>query len=168
MGEHAVVIQIEVNGIEHRVHASTSDTLLDLLRGKLGLKGVKRGCSAGQCGSCTVILDGKAVNACLVPAVRANGKHVTTVEGLEGVDGPHPLQEEFERNGTVQCGFCTSGMLMSAKALLDSNPNPDRNKIKEALSGNLCRCTGYKKIIDAVEAASKSELPPARAPMTRN
>ena len=150
-----MLIQVEVNGIEHRVHVSTSATLLDLLRDQLRLKGVKRGCSAGQCGSCTVLMDGKAVNACLVPAVRANGKQIATVEGLEGVDGLHPLQKEFERHGAVQCGFCTPGMLMSAKALLDSVPNPDKERIKEALSGNLCRCSGYKKIIEAVEAASE-------------
>ena len=155
MDEHTVLIQVEVNGIEHRAHVSTSATLLDLLRDQLRLKGVKRGCSAGQCGSCTVLMDGKAVNACLVPAVRANGKQIATVEGLEGVDGLHPLQKEFERHGAVQCGFCTPGMLMSAKALLDSVPNPDKERIKEALSGNLCRCSGYKKIIEAVEAASE-------------
>lgn len=155
MGEQFVLIQLVVNGIEHRVHTSTGATLLDLLREQLGLKGVKRGCSAGQCGSCTVLMNGKAVNACLVPAVRAAGKQIATVEGLEGVAGLHPLQKEFESKGAVQCGFCTPGMLMSAKALLDSVPNPARKMIKEALSGNLCRCSGYKKIIEAVEAASK-------------
>jgi len=155
MGEQVVLIQLVVNGIEHRVHTSTGATLLDLLREQLGLKGVKRGCSAGQCGACTVLMNGKAVNACLVPAVRADGKQITTVEGLEGVDGLHPLQKEFESKGAVQCGFCTPGMLMSAKALLDSVPNPAIKTIKEALSGNLCRCSGYKKIIEAVEAASK-------------
>ncbi len=156
MDEHAVLIQLEANGTPYRVHASTSATLLDLLRDQLGLKGVKLGCSAGQCGSCTVLMDGKPVNACLVPAVRANGKQITTVEGLEEADGLHPLQKEFERHGAVQCGFCTPGMLMSAKALLDTVPHPDREEIKEALSGNLCRCSGYKKIIEAVEAASET------------
>jgi carbon-monoxide dehydrogenase small subunit len=155
MGEHVVLIELVVNGIEHRVHTFTGATLLDLLREQLGLKGVKRGCSAGQCGACTVLMNGKAVNACLVPAVRADGKQIATVEGLEGVDGLHPLQKEFESKGAVQCGFCTPGMLMSAKALLDSVPNPAIKTIKEALSGNLCRCSGYKKIIEAVEAASK-------------
>lgn len=150
-----MLIELVVNGIEHRVHTSTGTTLLDLLREQLGLKGVKRGCSAGQCGACTVLMNGKAVNACLVSAVRADGKQIATVEGLEGVDGLHPLQKEFERKGAVQCGFCTPGMLMSAKALLDSVANPARKTIKEALSGNLCRCSGYKKIIEAVEAASK-------------
>jgi len=155
MVERAVPIQFVVNGIEHRVHTFTGATLLDLLRDQLGLRGAKRGCSAGQCGSCTVLMNGKAVNACLVPAVRADGKQIATVEGLEGVDGLHPLQEEFESKGAVQCGFCTPGMLMAAKALLDSVSNPSRKGIKEALSGNLCRCSGYKKIIEAVEAASK-------------
>jgi aerobic-type carbon monoxide dehydrogenase small subunit (CoxS/CutS family) len=158
MGENAMVIELEVNGMKHRVHASARETLLDLLRDKLGLKGVKRGCSAGQCGSCTVIMNGKAVNACLVPAVRVHGKRIATVEGLEGTNGLHPLQKAFVRNGAVQCGFCTSGMLMSAKALLDADSSPDRKKIKESLSGNLCRCSGYKKIIDAVEAVSENDV----------
>jgi len=157
MGETALVIEFEVNGIPQRVHASTCETLLDLLRDKLGFKSVKKGCAAGQCGACTVIMNGRAVNACLVPAVRVQGKSINTLEGLEGLDGLHPLQKAFVEKGAVQCGFCTSGMLMSAKALLDTDPSPDRKKIKESLSGNLCRCTGYKKIIDAVEAASESK-----------
>jgi carbon-monoxide dehydrogenase small subunit len=157
MGGNALVIDFEVNGMPQRVHADTGETLLDLLRDKLGFKSVKRGCGAGQCGACTVIMEGRAVNACLVPAVRVQGKSISTVEGLEGPDGLHPLQKEFVEKGAVQCGFCTSGMLMSAKALLDVETSPDRGKIKESLSGNLCRCTGYQKIIDAVEAASKGE-----------
>ncbi len=157
MGGNALVIDFEVNGIPQRVHADTGETLLDLLRDKLGFKSVKRGCGAGQCGACTVIMEGRAVNACLVPAVRVQGKSISTVEGLEGTEGLHPLQKEFVEKGAVQCGFCTSGMLMSAKALLDRDPSPGRRKIKESLSGNLCRCTGYQKIIDAVEAASGHE-----------
>jgi carbon-monoxide dehydrogenase small subunit len=150
------VVELVVNGIGYRVQTSIRETLLDLLRDKLGLKSVKKGCAAGQCGSCTVIMNGKAVNACLVPAVRAHGKRIETVEGLGGEEGLHPLQREFVRKGALQCGFCTSGMLMSAKALLDAVPNPDGKEIKESLSGNLCRCTGYKTILEAVEAASKA------------
>lgn len=167
MGENTVVLELEVNGTPHRVHVDTRETVLDLLRDHLDLKGVKKGCENGQCGACTVMMNGKAVNACLVPAVRARGKHIETVEGLEGVNGLHPLQREFALNGAVQCGFCTSGMLMSAKALLDANPSPGREKIKEALSGNLCRCTGYKKIIEAVEAASTFEGQRTRGPVTK-
>jgi carbon-monoxide dehydrogenase small subunit len=130
-------------------------TLLAFLREQLKLTGTKEGCGNGQCGACTVIMDGKAVNSCLVLAVQADGARITTIEGVEGPDGLHPLQQAFIDEGAVQCGFCTPGMILSAKALLDENADPDEGEIKEALSGNLCRCTGYVKIIRAVKNAAR-------------
>ena len=130
---------------------SGSETLLHVLREKLGLTGTKEGCGAGECGACTVILDGQAVNACLVLAPEVNGKVVTTVEGLAKGDELSPLQESFIDHAALQCGFCTPGMLMSAEAMLRENPNPTREQITHNMSGNLCRCTGYKKIVEAIE-----------------
>ncbi|OIQ60893.1 nicotinate dehydrogenase small FeS subunit [Moorella thermoacetica] len=147
--------KLKVNGREYRVEAPADITLLDLLREYLGLTGTKEGCGKGECGACTVLLDGQAVNSCLIPAAKAEGAEVLTIEGLAAPDGKlHPLQEAFITGGAVQCGFCTPGMILSAKALLDSNPRPCREEIKVALSGNLCRCTGYAKIIAAVEKAA--------------
>jgi carbon-monoxide dehydrogenase small subunit len=129
-------------------------TLLDFLRDEIGLTGTKKGCDTGQCGACTVLLDGKAINSCLVLAADANGKEILTVEGL-GRDGKlHPLQETFMQEGAVQCGYCTSGMLLSAKALLDENPTPGEEEVKKAIAGNLCRCTGYVRIVKAVLTAA--------------
>ncbi len=148
-------IELVVNGQPRTATVSGATTLLELLRDQLGLTGTKDGCSEGDCGACTVIVDGQAVKSCLVLAVQAEGSVVTTVEGLAGPDGsPHPLQEAFVETGAVQCGFCTPGMLMAAKALLDANPQPTEDDIRVALSGNLCRCTGYAKIVDAVEQAA--------------
>ena len=130
---------------------SGSETLLHVLREKLGLTGTKEGCGAGECGACTIILDGQAVNACLVLAPEVNGKVVTTVEGLAKGDELSPLQESFIDHSALQCGFCTPGMLMSAEAMLRENPNPTREQITHNMSGNLCRCTGYKKIVEAIE-----------------
>ena len=130
-------------------------TLLDVLREQLGLTGTKNGCDAGDCGACTVIMDGKAILSCLTPVLQAAGKEIITVEGLAQEGKLHPLQEAFIECGAVQCGFCTPGMLLSAKALLDQNPSPTQEEVKVAISGNLCRCTGYKKIIDAIMLASK-------------
>ena len=130
---------------------SGSETLLHVLREKLGLTGTKEGCGAGECGACTIILDGQAVNACLVLAPEVNGKVVTTVEGLAKGDELSPLQESFIDHAALQCGFCTPGMLMSAEAMLRENPNPTREQITHNMSGNLCRCTGYKKIVEAIE-----------------
>jgi carbon-monoxide dehydrogenase small subunit len=133
-------------------------TLLDLLRDHLELTGTKEGCGQGECGACTVLLDGQAVNACLFPVLEAEGREVTTIEGLAAPDGSlHPLQEAFINYGAVQCGFCTPGMILSAKALLDENPHPAENDIRTALAGNFCRCTGYAQIIQAIQSLSAYE-----------
>lgn len=146
--------RLKVNGQEYQIEAAADITLLELLRENLGLTGTKEGCGKGECGACTVLLDGQAVNSCLIPAAKAEGREVITIEGLASDGKLHPIQEAFISEGAVQCGFCTPGMIMSAKALLDSNPHPGREEIKMALSGNLCRCTGYTRIITAVEKAA--------------
>jgi aerobic carbon-monoxide dehydrogenase small subunit len=149
------VLKLKVNGETHTAEVGGTMTLLEFLRDGLGLTGTKDGCSEGDCGACTVILNGQAVKSCLVLAVQADGGTVMTVEGLLLPSGRlHPIQEAFVTAGAVQCGYCTPGMLMAAKALLDSNPAPDRAEIRVALSGNLCRCTGYAKIVQAVEQAA--------------
>ena len=148
-------ISLVINGERRDGFVKTSTTLLGFLRDTLLMMGTKKGCDVGECGACTVIMDGKAVNSCLVLAVDANGAEVTTVEGLEEKRRPSPLQEAFVDQGAIQCGFCTPGMLMSAKALLDRNANPNEKDIKTALDGNLCRCGGYLRIIDAVKSAAK-------------
>lgn len=145
-----VPLNIKVNGEDNHLEISPNKTLLDVLREDLGLTGTKKGCGTGECGSCTVLLDGQPVKSCLILALQADGKEVLTIEGI-GKNKPHPLQVAFAEKGAIQCGFCTPGMIMTAKALLDSNPNPTDEEIKEAISGNLCRCTGYKKIIEAIK-----------------
>lgn len=155
MAEKKMTIKITVNEVLYQDEVLTGMTLLAFLREQLKLTGTKEGCGNGQCGACTVIMDGKAVNSCLVLAVQADGARITTIEGVEGPDGLHPLQQAFIDEGAVQCGFCTPGMILSAKALLDENADPDEGEIKEALSGNLCRCTGYVKIIRAVKNAAR-------------
>jgi carbon-monoxide dehydrogenase small subunit len=150
-----MMIKLEVNGEQYEVDVKPYWTLLYVLREKLGLKGTKNGCGEGDCGACTVIMDGKSVHSCLVLAVQADGKKILTIEGLAKEGKLHPLQEAFVEHGAIQCGFCTPGMIMAAKALLDENPNPTREEIREAISGNICRCTGYVKIIKAIEAAAK-------------
>lgn len=148
-------ISITVNERPYQVVVAGNSTLLQLLRDTLGLTGAKDGCAEGDCGACTVILNGRAVKSCLVLAVQAEGASVLTVEGLAGPDGSlHPLQAAFLEAGAVQCGYCTPGMLMAAKALLDANPRPTQQEIRVALSGNLCRCTGYVKVFEAVELAA--------------
>jgi len=148
-------MQFTLNGEEVRVEVDPTWTLLYVLRDVLELTGTKFGCGYGECGACTVIMDGQAVNSCLLPAIEAEGKNVTTIEGLADADGRlHPLQKAFIEHGAVQCGFCTPGMIMSAKALLDETQNPTDDDIKEGIAGNLCRCTGYVKIIDAIKAAA--------------
>ena len=147
-------IELKVNGEIYEVYVEPWKTLLDVLRDDIGLTGVKSGCEEGECGVCTVLVDGKAVNSCLILAPQAQGKEITTIEGLERKEGLHPLQQAFVDHFAVQCGFCTPGMLLSAKALLDKNPHPTEEEVRVALSGNLCRCTGYVKIVEAVLAAS--------------
>ncbi len=151
-----VPIKIEVNGEMYEGLVKTSMTLLDFIRENLYLTGTKKGCNTGECGACTVILDGKAVNSCLVLAVDADGSKVTTIEGIGQAARLHALQRAFIQRGAIQCGYCTPGMLMSSKALLDRNPNPSEEDIKVALSGNLCRCGGYLKVIEAIKSVAKT------------
>ena len=146
-----MTIQFRLNGRSVQVEAPSHWTLLRLLREKLGLTGTKEGCGIGECGTCTVLLDGMPVNSCLVLAPKVEGREVQTVEGLGTRDNLHPLQKSFIDHGAVQCGFCTPGMLMSSKAFLEKNPRPSREEIKDAISGHLCRCTGYNQIIEAIE-----------------
>ena len=147
-------IQITVNGVHERVSVKSNQTLMLLLRETLALTGTKNGCSAGECGACTVLLNGQAVNSCMVLAAECDGAEVITVEGLAG----DPLQDAIIRHGGVQCGFCTPGVLISARALLNRYPNPNDEEIKEALVGNLCRCTGYVRIIEAVKEAARLQV----------
>lgn len=148
-------IRLTVNGESYTVAVEPCESLLDVLRDKLSLTGTKKGCNRGDCGACTIIIDGKTVNSCLVLAVEADDKEVLTVEGLANNGQLHPIQEAFVQYGAVQCGYCTPGMIMSVKALLDENPNPTEEEVKRAISGNLCRCTGYVKIIDAIKKAAE-------------
>ena len=150
-------ISVTVNGAEHTLTIPPDRVLLDMLREDLGLTGTKRGCGNGECGACSVIMDGVLVNSCLIPAMKANGSEILTVEGLGDEGGLHPIQEAFLEKGAVQCGFCTPGMLLAAKNLLDQNPHPSIEEIKKAISGNLCRCTGYTKIIEAIESVNRHD-----------
>lgn len=148
-------INLRINGESEQADISANMTLLDLLRETLVFTGTKNGCAAGECGACTVLLDGEPVNSCLVLAVECDGVDILTVEGLAQDSRLDPVQEAIIDAGGVQCGFCTPGILIAAKALLDRNPNPSENEIKAALVGNLCRCTGYLRIIDAVQEAAR-------------
>lgn len=148
-------IMFILNGDAVNIEVDAQWTLLYLLREVLELTGTKEGCGYGECGACTVIIDGQAVNSCLYPVMEAEGRTITTIEGLASKDGQlHPLQTAFINEGAVQCGFCTPGMIMSAKALLDSKDKPTEEEIKDAIAGNLCRCTGYVKIVDAIKSAA--------------
>jgi len=149
------LLTMTVNGETAEVAIEPSTMLLDVLRGELGLTGAKEACGQGDCGACTVLLDGKAVNSCITPAMKAMNKEVLTIEGLGSPGKLHPIQEAFIEHGAVQCGFCTPGMILSVKALLDDNPSPTEEEVRVGLSGNLCRCTGYSKIIEAVLAAAE-------------
>ncbi|MCL5289697.1 MAG: (2Fe-2S)-binding protein [Bacillota bacterium] len=148
------VLRFQLNGQSMELLVSPDETLLDVIRDQLSLTGTKKGCGKGECGACTVIMNGKAVNSCVVPAMQAMDAEVETIEGIGTSDNLHPLQETFIDYGAIQCGFCTPGMIMSAKALLDKNLTPARLDIKEAIAGNICRCTGYVKIEQAVLAAA--------------
>jgi aerobic carbon-monoxide dehydrogenase small subunit len=150
-------ITLTVNGVEEQVDVPANMTLLSMLRDKLALAGTKNGCTAGECGACTVLMDGEPVNSCMVLAVECEGAHVVTVEGLAHDGQLDTLQQTLIDKGAVQCGFCTPGMLISARALLNRNPDPTEAEIKEALVGNLCRCTGYVRIVDGVKAAAAAE-----------
>jgi aerobic carbon-monoxide dehydrogenase small subunit len=150
-------ITLTVNGVEEQVDVPANMTLLSMLRDKLALTGTKNGCTAGECGACTVLMDGEPVNSCMVLAVECEGAHVVTVEGLAHDGQLDTLQQTLIDKGAVQCGFCTPGMLISARALLNRNPDPTEAEIKEALVGNLCRCTGYVRIVDGVKAAAAAE-----------
>lgn len=148
-------IQLRINGRIYEVRVEKNYTLLYVLRDLLDITGPKEGCGTGDCGACKVLIDGQALNACTTLAAKCEGKEIVTIEGI--ADGPklHPIQESFVEKGAVQCGFCTPGMVISAKALLDQNPKPTRDEIKKALNNNLCRCTGYVKIVDAIEDAAR-------------
>lgn len=151
------LITLKVNDRQWDLAVEPNRTLLDVLRNDLELTGTKKGCDLGECGSCTVILNGKPVNACLVFAIQANGTEILTIEGLRPSQGLHPLQQAFVEKGAIQCGFCTPGMILSASSLLKQNSNPSEEEIRAALSGNLCRCTGYQKIVEAVQSVARND-----------
>jgi carbon-monoxide dehydrogenase small subunit len=148
------ILTLTVNGKEHQALVSPNQTLAQVLRENLRLTGTKQGCQVGDCGSCTVLLDGAPVNSCLVLGLQAEGREVVTIEGLAQGNELHPIQDAFVQAGAIQCGFCSPGMILSAKALLDKNQTPSEAEIRQGLSGNLCRCTGYQKIVEAVKDAS--------------
>jgi carbon-monoxide dehydrogenase small subunit len=149
------VVKLNVNGVDHEIFVPVHKTLLEVIREELGLTGTKHGCELGECGACTVLVDGVPQLSCLTMPVEVQGKKILTVEGMGTLSNPHPLQTAFTELGAAQCGYCTPGMLLVSKALLDKNPVPGQDEIKDALSGNICRCTGYLKIFDAVELAAE-------------
>ncbi len=148
-------ISLTVNEKLYEISVDENLRLIDLLRDQLGFHGTKEGCGEGECGACTVIMDGETVNSCLVMAFQANGSNITTIDGMEKNGKLHPIQQAYIDAGAVQCGFCIPGMVLSTKALLDKNSHPNRDEIREGISGNLCRCTGYNKMLDATEMAIK-------------
>lgn len=149
-------IRLTINGFPYEMEVEPRRTLLELLRDDLDLTGTKEGCGMGECGACTVLLDGRPVKSCILLAVQVNGREITTIEGLEKSDGTlHPVQQAFIDHGAIQCGFCTPGMVLTAKALLDENPRPTELDVRRAISGNLCRCTGYQKIVEAILACRR-------------
>lgn len=149
-------LTITVNSVTYTINIEANLTLVEVLRDTLGLVGTKKSCNEGECGACTVLMEGKPVASCLVLAMDAQDKNITTIEGLAEGEKLHPLQEAFVKHGGIQCGFCTPGMIMSAKALLDEKPDPTPLQVRTAISGNLCRCTGYQQIVDSVMAAAKT------------
>ena len=150
-------VVLNVNGIQYNINIETHRTLVEVLRDTLGLTGTKKSCNEGECGACTVLMDGKPVASCLVLAVAAQGKEITTIEGLSHGEQLDPVQEAFVKHTAIQCGFCTPGMVMAAKAFLDENPRPTPAEVRKAISGNLCRCTGYQQIVDAIMAAAETK-----------
>lgn len=150
-------ISFNLNGKNYSFNVPTNMTLLQILRETIGLTGTKKGCDKGDCGACTVLFNGVTANSCLILAPQVDSAEITTIEGIGSVDNPHPIQKAFVEEGAVQCGFCTPGMVVSSYSLLRKNPKPSEEEIREALSGNLCRCTGYIKIFNAVKKASKEE-----------
>jgi len=156
-GKMERLIKVTVNNRGYSLSVTPNTTLSDMLRLNLGLTGTKVGCNVGDCGACAVILDGKPVNSCLVLAVQADGKNILTIEGLGTEERLDPLQEAFIENGAIQCGFCTPGMVLVGKSLIERNPNANESEIRKAISGNLCRCTGYQKIVEAIKSVCKSE-----------
>jgi carbon-monoxide dehydrogenase small subunit len=153
-----ILITLNVNGDEHQVYTYYTRTLLEVLREDLHIKGTKQGCRAGECGACTVLIDDKPMNACMVLAAQAQGNTIVTIEDLANGDELHPLQESFVENGAIQCGYCSPGFIMVGKALLDKNPHPTEDEIQTAVSGNICRCTGYQKIIQAIDKVANNEV----------
>ena len=151
------ILSLNVNGNNYEIAINPWQTLLDVLRDELGLIGTKRGCGIGTCGACTVIIDGKAILSCLTLALECEGRSITTIEGISSAESLHPIQKAFIENGAVQCGYCTPGIIMTSKALLDENPHPDDDEIRDALSGTFCRCTGHIKIMEAVKKGSESK-----------
>jgi carbon-monoxide dehydrogenase small subunit len=149
------VIELHINGDRHEILVSPNNTLLEVLRDKLGLMGTKRGCDLGACGACTVLVNGEAYLSCVMLAVDAAGKEIVTIEGLAEGGELHPLQSAFVEKGALQCGFCTPGMILTAKAILDEEPHPTEEALKQKMAGNLCRCTGYKKIVEAVMSVTE-------------
>ncbi len=149
-------IRFTLNGKPYALSVKPWRTLLELIREDLSFTGTKEGCGQGECGSCTVIMGGKTVNSCLVPALEADNQEIITIEGLVDGDNLHPIQDAFVQQAGMQCGFCTPGMIISAKALLDKNPNPSEEEIREGIAGNFCRCTGYTKIIESISAAAEA------------
>lgn len=151
-------INIKINGEHKSLEIEPEELLLDILRERLHLLGTKAGCREGECGSCTVLLDGQPINSCLFPAVKAHGRAITTIEGIGSLEQPHPVQISMAEYGAAQCGYCSPGFVMSAVALLTQNRHPTEEQIKDAITGNLCRCTGYSKIIAAIQHAAESNL----------
>jgi carbon-monoxide dehydrogenase small subunit len=149
-------LTIIVNHVTYTINIETHLTLVEVLRDRLGLTGTKKSCNEGECGACTVLMEGRPVASCMVLAMDAQNKNITTIEGLAEGEKLHPLQEAFVKHGGIQCGFCTPGMILSAKALLDEHPDPTPLQVRKAISGNLCRCTGYQQIVDSVMAAAKT------------
>ena len=154
------ILHLRVNGEDKEVATEINKTLLEVLREDMDLTGTKHGCELGECGTCTVLVDGEPVLSCLILGVEVEGRDILTIEGLKERDKPHPLQQSFADLGAAQCGYCTPGVLLTAKAFLEKNPHPTREEIREALAGNLCRCTGYTKILEAVEIVAKGKEVP--------